>query len=73
VVFEFDSPDDFAIFTIDHGGPLLEKILTAGTNEKKEQVFKAISNAAEKYADNSTGKVRFENEAILIVGKKRLN
>lgn len=70
VVFEFDSPDDFATFTIDHGGPLLEKILAAGTNEKKEQVFKAISNAAEKYADNSTGKVRFENEAILIVGKK---
>ena len=30
----------------------------------------AISKAAEKYADNTTGKVRMENEAILIVGRK---
>lgn len=70
VIFEFDSSDDFTTFTIDHGGPLLEKILAVAANEKKEQVFKAISKAAEKYSDNYTGKIKFENEAILIVGKK---
>jgi enediyne biosynthesis protein CalE5 len=70
VVFEFDSSDDFTTFTIDHGGPVLEKLLAVETHEKKEQVFRAVNQAAEKYADNSTGKVRFENEAILVVGRK---
>jgi hypothetical protein len=69
VVSDFDSTDDFTAFTIDHGGPALQKILARETNERREQILKAISKGSEKYAD-STGKVRFENEAILIVGKK---
>ncbi|HEY7108586.1 MAG TPA: methyltransferase domain-containing protein [Nitrososphaeraceae archaeon] len=69
VVSDFDSTDDFTAFTIDHGGPSLQKILAAETNERREQILKAISKGSEKYAD-STGKVRFDNEAILIVGKK---
>jgi len=44
-------------------------MLAGETNERREKIVKAISKASEKYAD-STGKVRFENEAILIVGKK---
>jgi ubiquinone/menaquinone biosynthesis C-methylase UbiE len=69
VVCDFDSTDDFTSFTIDHGGPALQKILAGETNERREQILKAISKGSEKYAV-STGKVRFENEAILIVGKK---
>jgi ubiquinone/menaquinone biosynthesis C-methylase UbiE len=69
VVSDFDSTDDFTAFTIDHGGPSLQKILAAETNERREQILKAISKGSEKYA-YSTGKVRFDNEAILIVGKK---
>ena len=69
VVSDFDSTDDFTAFTIDHGGPSLQKILAGETNERREQILKAISKGSEKYVD-STGKVRFENEAILIVGKK---
>jgi len=69
VVSDFDSSDDFAAFTIDHGGPALQKVLAGETNERKQQIEKAISKGSEKYAD-STGKVRFENEAILIVGRK---
>lgn len=69
VVFDFDSSDDFTRFTIDHGGPTLQKILAGETNEKREQILKAISKALEKYAD-STGKVRFENVAILFVAQK---
>jgi len=45
-------------------------MLAGQTNERREEIFKAISKAAEKYADNTTGKVRLENEAILIVGRK---
>jgi enediyne biosynthesis protein CalE5 len=70
VAFDFDSPDDFTTFTIEHGGPVLQKMLAGQTDERRKEILKAISKAAEKYADNTTGKVRFENEAILIVGKK---
>ena len=69
VVSDFDSTDDFTAFTIDHGGPALQKVLARETNERGQQILKAISKGSEKYAD-STGKVRFENEAILIVGRK---
>jgi ubiquinone/menaquinone biosynthesis C-methylase UbiE len=69
VVSNFDSSDDFTAFTIDHGGPALQKVLAGETNERREQIEKAISKGSEKYAD-STGKVRFENEAIVIVGRK---
>jgi hypothetical protein len=69
MVCDFDSTDDFTAFTIDHGGPALQRILAGETNERREQILKAISKGSEKYAD-STGKARFENEAILIVGKK---
>ena len=69
VVCDFDSSDDFTTFTIDHGGPALQKALAGETNERRQQIVKAISKGSEKYAD-STGKIRFENEAILIVGRK---
>ena len=70
MVCDFDSTDDFTTFTIDHGGPALQKILAGETNERREKIVKAISKGSEKYAD-STGKFRFENEAILIVGIKK--
>jgi ubiquinone/menaquinone biosynthesis C-methylase UbiE len=69
VVCDFDSSDDFTTFTIDHGGPALQKALAGETNERRQQIVKEISKGSEKYAD-STGKIRFENEAILIVGRK---
>ena len=69
MVYDFYSTDDFTTFTIDHGGPALQKMLAGETNERREKIVKAISKGSEKYAD-STGKVRFENEAILIVGIK---
>jgi hypothetical protein len=34
------------------------------------EIKKAITEVAKSYADNITGKVKFGNEAILIVGKK---
>lgn len=70
VVFEFDSSDEFTTFTREHAGPVLQKMLAGETNERRGEIFKAISKAAEKYTDRTTGNVRFENEAILIVGRK---
>ena len=67
--FDFRSPDDFTAFTSETAGPL-QKILANQTTKKKDEILKTVIEAARKYADNNAGKVRFENEAILIVGKK---
>jgi NADP-dependent 3-hydroxy acid dehydrogenase YdfG len=48
----------------------LQKILTNQTNKRKVEILKAVTPAARRYTDNNEGKVRFENEAILIAGKK---
>jgi hypothetical protein len=45
-------------------------MLGSQTKERKEEILKAVTEAAKKYADDNTGTVKFENEAILIVGKK---
>lgn len=69
VSFDFDSPDEFTTFTSETAGPL-QKMLANQTSERKREILKAIVEAAKKYADKNTGKVRFKNEAILIVSKK---
>jgi enediyne biosynthesis protein CalE5 len=69
VSFDFDSPEDFTAFTSETAVPL-QKILANQTTEKKDEIWKTVTKAARKYADNNAGKVRFENEAILVVGKK---
>jgi ubiquinone/menaquinone biosynthesis C-methylase UbiE len=73
VVLDFDSPDDFTTFIIEHGGPAIQKMLVGQTNERRNEILKAVGRAAEEYADSTAEKVRFENEAILIVGRKRIN
>lgn len=70
MVFEFESSDEFTTFTIEHAGPVLQKMLASEPNKRRGEIMRAISKAAEKYADRTTGNVRFENEAILIVGRK---
>jgi ubiquinone/menaquinone biosynthesis C-methylase UbiE len=69
VSFDFDSPDDFTTFITETAGPL-QKMLANQTTERKKEILKAITKAAKKYVDNNTGKVSFENEAILIASKK---
>jgi hypothetical protein len=69
VSFDFGSPEDFTTFTSETAGPI-QKILAGQTNERKGEILKAGTAAARKYIDNKAGKVRFENEAILIVGIK---
>jgi hypothetical protein len=69
VSFDFDSPDEFIIFTSETAGPL-QKMLANQTTERKKEILRAVTEATRKYANKNTGIVRFENEAILIVGKK---
>jgi hypothetical protein len=37
--------------------------------ERKEEILKAVTEAAKKYADRNTGIVKFENEANLLLVK----
>jgi ubiquinone/menaquinone biosynthesis C-methylase UbiE len=69
VTFDFESAGEFTDFVLETGWPV-QTILANQTQEKRVEVIKAITEAARKYADKNTGKVRFENETILIVGKK---
>ena len=69
VSFDFDSPDDFTDFITETAGPLQKMLVDQGMQRKKD-ILRAITVAATNYADNTTGKIRFENEAILIVGTK---
>jgi hypothetical protein len=69
VTFDFDSPDDFATFACEHADPV-QTILANQTNDRKKEILRAVTEAARKYEGKNTEIVRFENEAILIVGKK---
>jgi enediyne biosynthesis protein CalE5 len=69
VTLDFESTSEFTDFVLETAGPV-QTILAKQTHEKKVEVIKAITEAAKKYIDKNTGIVKFENEAILIVGKK---
>src|SRR4030095_225351 len=69
VIFEFDSAETYTSFILETSASL-HALLTNKTQERRKEILKAINEAAGKYTDNNTGKVRLENEAILIVGKK---
>jgi hypothetical protein len=69
VTFDFESAGEFADFVLETDGSV-QTILANQAHEKRGEVIKAITEAARKYADKNTGIVRFENEAILIVGEK---
>lgn len=69
VSFDFESPDDFTDFITETAGPL-QKMLVDQRMQRKKEILRAITVAATDYANKTTGKTRFENEAILIVGTK---
>jgi hypothetical protein len=69
VTLDFESTGEFTNFVLETDGSV-QTILTNQKHEKREEIAKAITEATRKYADKNTGVVRFENEAILIVGEK---
>ena len=69
VTFEFDSAEDYTRFTQDIAAPV-HAMITNQTLERKEHIWKAVSKAAAKYANNQNGHIHLDNEAICIVGKK---
>ena len=68
VIFEFDSAEDNAKFNQDIVAPI-RTILSNETEIKKQQVWNDITEQAKlKYLDPDSGRVKFVNEAICIVG-----
>jgi hypothetical protein len=39
VIFDFDSTDDFTTFTVEHGGPALQKPIAGQTNERTKEIL----------------------------------
>jgi ubiquinone/menaquinone biosynthesis C-methylase UbiE len=69
VTFDFDSAEDFTTFVHETAGPL-QAMLGNETQERREEILKAVTEIARKYADSNTGTVKLINEAICIVGRK---
>ncbi len=68
VIFEFDSAEDYVKFNQDIVAPL-RTILSNETEIKKQQVWDDITEQTKlKYSDRDSGRVKFVNEAICIVG-----
>jgi hypothetical protein len=68
VIFDFDSAEDYTKFNQDIVAPI-RTILSKETETKKQQVWDDVTEQARlKYSDHNSGRVRFVNEAICIVG-----
>jgi len=69
VVFHFDSAEDYTSFVHGIAAPV-RAILANETPERREEILKAITESAGKYAVNNTGTVKLSNEALCIAGRK---
>jgi ubiquinone/menaquinone biosynthesis C-methylase UbiE len=70
VIFDFDSAEDYTKFNQDIVAPI-RTILSKETETKKQQVWDDVTEQAKlKYSDPDSGRVKFVNEAICIVGLK---
>ena len=67
ITFGFDSPDSYTRFH-QQIAALIQAILSNQTEERKKQVWNAVTEAVWQYAD-SHGRVNLDNEVICIVGK----
>lgn len=68
VIFAFDSAEDYTKFNQDIVAPI-RTILSKEPEAKKQQVWNDVTEQAKlKYSDPDSGRVKFVNEAICIVG-----
>lgn len=70
VTFEFDSAEHYTTFNQDIVAPI-RVMLANETEERKQEIWGAVTDKARRqYADPDSGRVKFDNEAICIVGRK---
>ena len=69
VSFDFESAEVYTSYVYETAAPL-QTMLASQTQERREQILKAITESARKYAKNETGTVKMSNKAICVVGTK---
>src|ERR687891_987989 len=69
VSFDFDSAEVYTSFVYETAAPV-QAMLANQPHERREEILKAITESARKYAENDTGSVSLSNEAICVVGTK---
>lgn len=69
VTFDFDSSEAFTSYVYETAAPI-QAILSNHPEERRNEILGAVTEAARKYADKSSGAVKLNNEAICIAGKK---
>ena len=70
LVFEFNTAQDYTKFNQDIVAPI--RIMLANeTKERKEEIWNTVTSQANlQFAENGTGHIKLENEAVCIVGSK---
>jgi hypothetical protein len=53
-----------------HTAAPIQTMLANQPQERREEILKAVTESARKYAENDTGSMRLSNEAICVVGTK---
>lgn len=69
VTFDFDSAEVYTNFVYETAAPI-QAMLANQPQERREEILKAITESARKYAENDIRSVRMSNEAICVVGTK---
>ena len=69
MIFNFDSAEAFTNFVYETAAPV-QAILSNQPQERRKEILRAVTEAASRYVDKSSGYVRVSNEAICIVGKR---
>src|SRR5918999_481074 len=69
VSFNFDSAEVYTSFVYETAAPV-QAMLANQPHERREEILKAITESARKYAENDTGSVSLSNEAICVVGTR---
>lgn len=67
--FNFDSAEVYTSYVYETAAPV-QAMLANQPQERREEILKAITESARKYAENDTRSVRMSNEAICVVGTK---
>jgi hypothetical protein len=69
VTFNFDSAELYTSFVYETAAPV-QGMLANQPQQRREEILKAITESARKYAENDTLAVRMSNEAVCVVGTK---
>jgi ubiquinone/menaquinone biosynthesis C-methylase UbiE len=69
VTFNFDSAELYMSFVYETAAPV-QGMLANQPQQRREEILKAITESARKYAENDTLAVRMSNEAVCVVGTK---